>query len=296
MINASTAITDVNGEVNAQLLNNERYSVTSGLEALSFAPLDDTGGGFAARSSVLLEAERLVTSIKPPCRIVIDGVPNIYFSSVNSTGRSLTMPLSETLLNSIYSVTGAAVPPERFAPGTSGFALPESHFKDIDGLRGVWKFLGLEVSVVSSPKACADQSVPGGCRPLDSTVLRGPFEYTRGIVTKMARQANAAARSGRWRRSDGVFRIPFLSRGASAVAAMETAFKDSNEQNFVCEVTPNSCASKRVPKREMRAAFQKLFKGKVPKGLEHITARKGKELAAFDKYLRKLPNTYNSCQ
>jgi hypothetical protein len=286
----------VNGEVNAQLLNNERYSVTSGLEALSFAPLYDTGGGFAARSLVLLEAERLVTSVKPPCRIVIDGVPNIYFSSVNSTGRSLTMPLSETLLNSIYSVTGAAVPPEIFAPGTSGFALPEAHFKDIDGLRGVWKFLGLEVSVVSSPRACADQVVPVACRPFDSAVLRGPFEYTRGIVNKMARQAIAAARSGRWRRSNGGYRIPFLSRGASAVSAMEKAFKDSNEQNFVCEVTPKSCVSKRVPKREMRAAFQKLFKGKVPKGLEHITARKGKEVAAFDKYLRTLSNTYNSCQ
>ena len=206
------------------------------------------------------------------------------------------MPLSETLLNSIYSVTGGAVPAETFAPGTGGFVVPETHFQDVDGLRGVWKFLGLEVPVASSPSVCVDRGVPGECQPIDSAVLRKPFEYTRGVVVKMARQAIAAARSGRWRGSEGGFRIPFLSRGASALASMEKAFKDSKEQNFSCEITPQACVTKRVPKKEMRAAFKRLFQGAVPKGLEHITARKDKELAAFDKYLRTLPNTYTSCE
>jgi hypothetical protein len=296
MINATTASTDVNGEVRTGLLNGEAYTVSSGVDALSFAPLYDSGGGFAARSPVRIEAERLISSVDSPCRIVIGGSPNIYFSSVNSTDRTLTVPLSQTLLNSIYSVTGEAVPAESFAPGTSGFAVPESHFQDVNGLRGIWKFLGLEIPVSSAPDVCVDRGVPGECMPIDSAVLRSPFEYTRQVVVKMARQAIAAARSGRWRGSGGRFSIPFLSRGANALAAMEKAFKDSKEQNFVCEITPKSCVSKRVPKREMKAAFKKLFQGKVPQGLEHITARQDKELAAFEKYLRYLPNTYTSCQ
>lgn len=296
MINATTASTDVNGEISASLINSQAYTVTTGLEALSFAPLYDTGGGFAARSPVLIEAERLVTSIESPCRIVIDGLPNIYFSSVNSTDRTLTVPLTETLLNSIHSVTGGAVPGEAFAPGTSGFAVPESHFQDVDGLRGVWKFLGLEIPVTSALSVCVDRGVPGECMPIDSAVLRSPFEYTRTVVVKMARQAIAAAKSGRWKGSSGGFSIPFLSRGASALATMEKAFRDSKEQNFVCEIAPQSCVTKRVPKREMKAAFKKLFEGKVPKGLEHITARKNKELAAFERYLRTLPDTYTSCE
>jgi hypothetical protein len=296
MINATTASTDVNGEVRTGLLNTENYTVSSGLEALSFAPLYDTGGGFAARSPVLIEAERLISAVGSPCRIVIDGSPNIYFSSVNSTERTLTVPLSETLLNSIYSVTGGAVPAESFAPGTSGFTVPESHFRDVDGLRGVWRFLGLEVPVASSPTVCLDRGVPGECMPIDSAVLRSPFEYTRNVVIRMARQAIAAAKSGKWKGAEGRYRIPFLARGADALATMEKAFKESKEQNFVCEITPQSCVSKRVPKREMKAAFRRLFKGKVPQGLEHITARSDKEVAAFEKYLRRIPNTYTSCE
>lgn len=296
MINATTASTDVNGEISASLINTENYTVSSGLEALSFAPLYDSGQGFAARSPVVIEAERLITSVESPCRIVIGGAPNIYFSSVNSTDRTLTVPLSETLLNSIYSVTGEAVPVEAFAPGTSGFAVPERHFQEEAGLRGVWKFLGLEIPIASSPDACVDRGVPGECAPIDSAILRSPFEYTRGVVVKMARQAIAAARSGRWKGTGGGFRIPFLTRGAAALATMEKAFKDSKDQNFSCEITPQACITKRVPKKEMRAAFKKLFEGKVPQGLEHITARKDKELAAFDRYLKTLPNSYTSCQ
>jgi hypothetical protein len=296
MINATTASTDVNGELRTSLVNGESYTISSGIEALSFVPLYDTGANLAARSPVVIEAERLIAAPDSPCRIVIGGLPNIYFSSLNSTDRTLSVPLSQTLLNSIYSVTGEAVPAESFAPGTSGFAVPESHFRDVDGLRGVWRFLGLEIPVASSPDVCVDRGVPGECSPIDSGVLRSPFEYTRKVIVKMAQQAIVAARIGRWRGSGGNYRIPFLGRGAQALAAMEKAFKDSNELNFVCEITPQSCVRKRVPKREMKAAFKKLFQGKVPQGLEHITARKDKELAAFERYLRILPDSYTSCE
>jgi hypothetical protein len=296
MINATTASTDVNGEINTALIQTENYTVSTGLEALSFPPLYDSGAGFAARSPVVIEAERLVTSVESPCRILIGGAPNIYFSSRNSTDRTLVVPLSEALMNSIYSVSGEAVPADSFAPGTSGFAIPESHFQEGAGLRGVWKFLGLEIPVPSAPDVCVDRGVPGECAPIDSAILRSPFEYTRGVIIKMARQAIAAARSGRWRGTGGGFRIPFLTRGSVALATMEKAFRDSKDQNFTCEITPQSCITKRVPKREMRAAFKKLFEGKVPQGLEHITARKDKELAAFERYLKTLPNSYTSCQ
>jgi len=296
MINATTASTDVNGEVRTSLVNSETYTISSGLQALSFAPLFDTGGGFAARSPVLIAAERLVTPIENPCRVLIGGTPNIYFSSVNSTDQTLSVPLSEPLLNSIFSVTGEAVPAESFAPGTSGFTVPENYFRDVDGLRGVWKFLGLEIPIPATPSVCVDRGVPGECMPIDSGVLRSPFEYTRKVVMKMARQAIAAAQSGRWKGSKGQYRIPFLARGASALAAMERAFRDSSGQNFVCDITPQSCVTKRVPKREMRVAFKKLFDGKTPKGLEHITARREQEEAAFARYLRSLPESYTSCK
>ena len=56
-----------------------------------------------------------------------------------------------------------------------------------------------------------------------------------------------------------------------------------------------SCSMNRVPKQAMTKAFAKIFKGKVPRGLEHISARSKKEIAAFQRELRKLPDTYVTC-
>jgi hypothetical protein len=53
--------------------------------------------------------------------------------------------------------------------------------------------------------------------------------------------------------------------------------------------------TKRTPKKQMLAAFKKIFEGKVPRGLEHIVARKNREVAAFAKYLAFVPDSYTNC-
>lgn len=296
MINAQSENTDSNGEVTANLVITDDYTVSSGLGAIAFPAITDSGANFGAQSPVVIEAQRLVQSGEVPCRIVIGGLPNIYFSSLNSTESALTVPLEYTELNSIYSVTGAAVPATTFAPGASGFAVPEEYFKQGDTLMGVWKFLGQSITISPNPEVCTDRGVPGECRPIDPVELRSPFEYTRRVIIKLTQQAVDAARAGRWKGSKGKFSVPFLARGAGALAEMERAFRDSNDQNFVCEVTPMSCTTKTVPKKVLMRAFRSIFEGKVPRGLEHISARSEKEIAAFDKRLKKLPNTYTSCK
>jgi len=198
-------------------------------------------------------------------------------------------------MNSMLSVTGEAVPPELFAPGTSGFAIPQSYFQQAGGLNGVWKFLGQDITVSSAPAICSDRGVPGSCQLIDSAVLRNPFERTRETIIKLTNQSIAAARSGRWKGTGGKFSVPFLSRGAQALAAMERVFKDSAGQNFSCEIVPQSCMTKRTPKKQMLAAFKKIFEGKVPRGLEHIAARKNREVAAFTKQLALVPDSYTTC-
>ena len=89
--------------------------------------------------------------------------------------------------------------------------------------------------------------------------------------------------------------MPFLARGARALAQMEISFRDSKSQRFECEVVPMSCSVKRVPKREILKSFNAIFAGKVPKGLEHISRGAKTEAAAFQRMLRTLPETYVTC-
>lgn len=160
---------------------------------------------------------------------------------------------------------------------------------------GVWKFLGLEISVTPDIAVCADRGVPGQCQLIDPTVLRGPFDYVRKVIIRLSDQSVLAARQGKWKAINGKYRIPFLVRGAKALAAMEGLFTESLGQNFQCEVTPRSCSLKRVPKPSLTKIFAKIFEGKVPRGLVHISGRRKQEIKAFQRELRKLPDSYVSC-
>ena len=64
---------------------------------------------------------------------------------------------------------------------------------------------------------------------------------------------------------------------------------------FTCKTTPATCVRYTVPKKALRLAFKKIFVGPVPRGLEHVVARLTVELKAFDKMLKKVPDTYVMC-
>ena len=278
------------------MITTSLYSISSGLEAMSFAPLLETGSSFAERSPITIEARRLVSSSQAPCRLVMGGSPYMYFSFINSIDRALSIPLNYSPLNTLYSVTGEAIPPEVFAPGTNGFTIAESHFYNGTALTGRWRLLGQEVVVPAAPEVCADRGMPGSCAVIDQEVLRLPFEHTRRVIVKLASLSVAAARAGKWKGATGRFTIPFLSRGAAALRAMEVTFSESSGQNFVCEVTPLSCTTKQVPKKALIKAFKKIFEGKVPRGLEHVAQTSRREIASFERRLSKIPNSYTSCK
>jgi hypothetical protein len=298
LVNSQVVTTDVNGEATATINQTQSYAITTGVEAIAFTPLYDTGSNFAAQSPITIDAARLISSTQQPCRVVIGGAPNIYFTSVNQTDHPLTVPLDYPGINSMYSVTGQAVPQEVFAAGTTGFAVPEEYFDTGSGLglSGVWKFLGQDITINAEPPVCSDTGVPGECQLLDPAALRSPFEYTKKVILKVTRASLDAARRGKWKSTNGKFSVPFLSRGAAALALMETVFRDSSGQQFVCEVTPMSCELRAVPKKKLVKAFSTIFAGKLPPGLSHIGASAKKEVKDFEKFLKKVPDRYTSCK
>jgi hypothetical protein len=294
-VNTDTLVTDSEGKIVTPLDKEALYTITTGLEAIAFDPILGTGDSLSLRSPVTIEARRLITSPEDPCRVFIDGTPNVYFSSVNTTDRVLSVPLSYSSLNQILSVTGQAAPPEYFAAGTSGFSVPESYFTDGVTLRGVWKFLGQDITVKPDIRICADRGIPGACQLVDPARLRIVIEFTRRTILRLTTESIDAARSGRWKPDGGGFRVPFLSRGARALADMQRFIPRSQEQAFACEIVPLSCTVAKVPKRALLKSFSLIFSGKIPKGLEHISRQSKREMKAFERLLKKVPDSYVTC-
>ena len=242
-----------------------------------------------------------MSAISDPCRVLVGGVSNIYFTCVNTTDRVLSVPLinpsADPAINlSLNSLSGDPLapppaPPVDFAQGTTGFVVPESYFASGGG----WQFLGQNINIASNPPVCTDRGIPGACEVIDTRLLRGPFEYTRSVVLNLTKEALKAARAGKWK-GGATFSNPFFHRGGEALAAMLKNIPDSRRQVFDCEITPLSCRTVKVPKRAFTRAFAKIFDGKVPKGLEHLQARAKREKKAFEAQLKALPEEYTICK
>ena len=296
-IDTETQKTDSDGKITKALSIDQHHSVETGLEAIAFEPLYETGASLAARNPVKLPATRLVSSDKAPCRVLVGGEPNIYFGTTNSTDHALSVPLEYTELNAIYSVTGGATPAETFAPGASGFIVRENHFETPTGLYGVWKFLGQNVTVPAIPDMCADTGVPGACQRISDRQLLSPFNYARRAIVRMIREANTAARLGRWR-PDGTRRTSRMiyTRGAHVLVKMRRLLVARSGDKFVCELTPMSCSLIRVSKSEVIKTFSTLYDLRFPRGLEHLGKRKAQEVKGLRAVLRGVPDSYVVCE
>ncbi|MDQ8157204.1 MAG: hypothetical protein P3A33_07240 [Gemmatimonadota bacterium] len=295
--NSEVSVTDETGTIIKPLDVAVSYSITSALDAISFPMLYDTGSGFLSQSPLTIQATRLINGVRPPCRLLVQGTSTIYFSATNQTDLALTIPLIYPNMNSILSVTGGGTPVELFAPGTSGFTVPESHFSRADGLAGVWRFLGVDIPVPSEPSYCTDAAIPSQCQILTSTLIQLPFTHTQSVVQKLVQQSLAAVQKKTWKPANGKFSPPFLKRAASALAGMRPPFDSARNQYLKCESSAAStgCRTITVPKDAYIKLFTRIYTGTWPAGLGHLKLQEQKSVKKFKAELRKVPDTYIVC-
>jgi len=296
IIDAQTQTTDTNGEVTTSLTVDNQHSITTGLEALTFDPILETGSELAQRNPVRIEGTRVVRSSQAPCRVLVGGDPNLFFPTFNSADHALSVPLEYQALNSMLSVTGGATPAEIFASGSSGFAVPESEFVTQDGLYGVWNFLGQSVLIPPSPEVCAGTGVPGECSVITDTELLRPFDYTRRAILRLAAEATRIARAKGVRTGGTSFSKAFLRRGAAVLATMQREIIRSKGDKFICEVAPMSCTTVRISQPKLTKAFGSIYDLKLPRNLEHLRKRKGREVGDFKKLLVGGTQEYIVCE
>lgn len=296
MVNATAQITDDNGAIAVSMSTGQYYAISSGLSAISFAPLYDSGVNFINRGDQVIEASRLVSVVGPACKVIVDGVSNVYISTYNSTDVTHVVPKIYKA-NRIYSVTGGAVPPDYFPPGTSGVALAERHFTQSGGLTGVWNFLGQSVAITNDIKMCADTGSPTECQIVD---LRTPIDATRSMVLNLSAVAAKVAKRTSSKTLKGKLVTAFLTRGANALAAMQYQIAATTKgTTYTCAARPAStCTSFSLTKYKQvaMASYTKLFARPLPTGLESVPRMAAVEGRKFKtNVLDKLPDTVWYC-
>lgn len=299
MVNSQSQITDDDGSIAVSMESGRYYSITSGLSAVTFDALYDSGANFIARGDQIIEAQRLVSAIIPACLITVGSEQKVYFSTLNSTDVTHQIPLT-LKANRIYSVTGGALPPEYFAPSTNGFTVPVAEFTRDGSLAGVWNFLGQTVEVSDNLEICADSGNPAQCTAISQEQLRSPIRYTRETVVRLSKLANLLAKKGVWKGMKGKFSAPFLARGAKIIATMQKMLAPTTRGTvYVCPSPPVAACSYmslQPFKSTSQRNFGGLFAKPIPKGLESLARRSTTEARQFKtESLDRLPNDVWIC-
>jgi len=294
MVNEQAQVTDDYGSIAVEMDPERYYAISSGNTAVTFTSLYDKGSNFIAQGDRVIEAERLV-SAGPACRLLKGVNWNIYFETSNTSDVVHTIPpISKA--NRIYSVTGAAVPPENFAPGITGFTVPDIEFAQNGRLTGVWYFLGQTIVVDDTTPACSDRG-SGQCSTISQQQLRAPIDYTRTKVVEITKITRELIAKGMWKGVKGSYVKIFLGRGASAIAAMQQLLAPTRKGTaYVCSSQPAaSCTRVSLAgfKNVALRKFTSLYASPVPKSVSKRAAQEGRLFKT--NVLDKLPNEIWIC-
>ena len=296
-IDSTTYLTDDQGIITAQLHPTDYHTVKSALAAISFATQYESGATFAEQSPVTIEAERLIKATEQPCRIFIDQKPHFYFSTNNLSDTTLAVPYYFRSLNSLYSATGRAIQPDLFPPGLSGFTVPQSEFLYGDLVLGMWQILGQQIVLSQRPPVCTQNGMIEQCTTYDSATQQRPFEYTKGVITRLSQRALKVVRTVRRGNSSERAIVSFISRSTSALSRIRTLLKINDPRpKLLCNSVPINCVKVAVPKSALVKTFTGVFTGTIPPALKTIVAEHKRSVHTFAKEINKLPDYYVVCE
>jgi hypothetical protein len=324
--------TDQSGEFSLEISSAAVADISSGLLAIRYdliagiegETLQGSGAEIAAIAQsngggIVIDATQRV---KPgPLCYVPDpetGSGSIRFPFTNRFGASLKVESDK--LNSLTSLADPSRGPDEepypladFDSTDSdkpddylGFEWPINYFswydptRDAEVISAQWKLINEIVSLdqpLSEVPLCSQPGLFAGCTPYTAELSNRLYAQMFSTVTNLSKQAQMAARKGRWRNRDGRFRNPFLDQAARSLRNTKKLLSRIGNPAYVCiEAAPTGCSEIRYPKSEILEQFDRILRVKLPKELRFLNKAIAPERIKFVKLLRQQPKSVVNCQ
>jgi hypothetical protein len=187
-----------------------------------------------------------------------------------------------------------------------GFEWSVNYFSWFDSARNTeiisaqWRLINEIVSLdqpLSEVPLCPEPGLFQGCAPYTSELSNRLYAQMFSTVTNLSKQAQAAAKKGRWRNRDGRFRNPFYDQAAKSLRNARRLLSRIGNPAYVCiDAAPAGCSAITYPKAELLEQFDRILRVKLPKELRFLNRAIAPERVKFVKLLRQQPNTVVNCQ
>lgn len=331
LVGVQSVTTDQQGEFSVSRPPSEVADVASGLLAVRFDAiagietevLQGTGADVAAIAqasggSLVIDATQRVKP-EPLCFLQQgDSGGMIRFPFTNRYGSTLTVESDK--LNSLTSLAdpsrGSDQEPYPLADfesteadkpdGHLGFEWSVNYFLWFDSTRNSeivsaqWKLINETVSIdqpLSEVPLCPLPILLDRCSTYTRQISNKLYEQMFSSVTELTRQADRAAKRGKWRNRKGKFRTPFFRRAATSLRITREVLNRLGNPAYICPAgAPQGCSTIRFPKVEVLGQFDSILKVKLPKELRFLYRVLGSERIKFLRSLKEQPDSIVVCQ
>ena len=275
------ATADADGWFSISVPEEEDIILRSGNKALEFVSINSqetsqvTGVGSTLSTQNPFEVKAVSRIVPGPlCRDVQDGQAVLRFPYTFRSEEPVTVPAGAS--NYLLSVSGTPLPTEEFQPSSPSQAANTNYFSrnlpDFiapDGsIAAEWYIFGYLAPKTDPIPLCEGAAgTPGDCSSVTFN-LGDVFRYVANTAGDVSKIIVAHKRKISF---TGQTRIVFYQQQvARSLRDLRGLLQAIPQTAFTCASVPQSCSTRRVPKKEIVSTLDSLFKTKWPKEIKPI--------------------------
>jgi hypothetical protein len=299
VVNGTPEITDEMGEVRRVFISKAPVRIESGLSAVIFDPVVDTGLGLEMQNPVTIAATVLLSpyaSDATQCEVIVGRQRSVFFRYVNYSAMGLQVPVGGM---NTFLTSGEAVPETLFAPGLNGFVTPLDSFFNGYDYDGTWVFLGKTVPLQFPLPVCTDSGTGADCRVITARELKKIRDFFKSVVQRYNDTADELLAHRRvddltWERARR-WRYDFRERSDRLLTSVTRRLRRILPPVFFCGEPPPQCRVKTFPHPVLHIYFDRLVGRSPPYLLAELAKKSKRDRRRFRALLSKYPQVYHRC-
>lgn len=299
VVNGTPEVTDERGEFSRVFVSKAPARIESGLPAVVFEPVVDTGLGLEMQNPVTISATVLLAPYAADatqCEVLVGRQRSVFLRYVNYSDMGLEVPVGG--MNS-FLTSGGAVPEKFFAPGLNGFITPLDTFFNGYDYDGTWMFLGKTVPLQFPLPVCTDSGAGSDCKVITARDLKKIRDLFKSIVQRYNDKADELLRHRRgdditWERARR-WRYDLRERSDRLLNSVTRRLRRIQPPVFFCGEPPPQCRIKTFPQPVLNIYFDQLLGGRPPYPLAELRDNTKRDRRRWRILLSKYPQVYHRC-
>jgi hypothetical protein len=299
LMNGTPVVTDERGRIEQIVESDSAVRIESGLPAVRFDPIEQTGRYLERISPLDVSAVLLVSPLGAwagQCEVLVGETRSVYLQYVNFSIDALEVPGGGM---NYFEGNGAVLAESIFAPGQAGFTVPLNNFFNGKSYQGTWELLGQRVPLRFPLSVCTDTGLAGECELVNSRTFRPLRKFARESFENYKGHIQYVLNSHRYGREERQkierWQKAFRDRGEGILGGIRAQIAKLHTPVFYCASPPPQCTEVLLHRPRLTKLFDRMVPRYVPREFSQLRGVAQRDRKTFARLLKRLPAVYQHC-